>query len=347
MRAKLIYLFAFSICLYSTKLTEISPIYIIYSVGAVISSIILTSVKLRFQRDVIIAILFLVYVTCRYTLNGTWINLEIGILSYIFIRLSSKLFREDYWWKIFYGSTKFSVLLLFIDSAYRLLNPTHPNAEQIQRLAGTSQEFYLYKFNSVMFADSNTTALILVIFLFGLLQYRDRVSKRFIGLIVLLLISTFSRSAYVAAVLGVIFNKISRKVSRSLFLYFFIVLSLGLSIIFSNYNDGSLASKFFLVELILDRVESFGVGPIIFGLGPGAGETLLNIFPHILPLTYLLDLGLLGLLFISLLFYYWLRNRLTLTLPVIFMSCSYFLYLGTPFLFVPMAIFMNISEHDK
>lgn len=347
MRSKLISIFAFSICLYATKLTEISPIYIIYSIGAVISSIILLITKVRFQRDVIIAVLLLVYVTFRYSLNGTWINLEIGILSYVFIRLSSKLFGADQWWKIFYGSTKFSVALLFIDSAYRVLNPTHPNAEQIERLAGTSQEFYLYKFNSVMFADSNTTALILVIFLFGLLQYKERVSKSFIGLLFLLVMGTFSRSAYVAVAIGMMFNKLSRKVARSLFVVIVIILLLGLSIFITKYNDGSLSSKFFLLKLILDSVKSFRLESVLFGLGPGAGETYLSVFPHIMPLTYLIDLGLLGLLFISILFYYWSRERPTLTLPIILMSFSYFLYLGTPFLFVPMSIFMNISDHEK
>ena len=277
----IVLLYAISIAFYLAKVSEFSPLYLCY-IGLLIPSayVCVKSKLLNFAFDIKCALVILTYVCVFHFKSietGEFINLFLGLVGYIFIRMVSYRISNEQLIFIFTYMLRVSIVLLALDSLYRIANPTHPNKDVVNTLMESSSWFYLYKFNSLMFADSNTTALIIVILLFGILSLHNLGIKKFkeeMILLILILLSCFSRSAVISVLITYYFYFYKTSLRKILFIFSasFILLVFMINIVLEYFLDGSFQSKFLIIELILNKLSELSFYEIFFGVGIGNSE---------------------------------------------------------------------------
>jgi len=203
-------MFSLACCLYATKLF-LSPVYPLFIVLIGIALLHKASRpgEMSLPYDCVPLLLFLAYSTVLLVRNGdsampTYINLLLGGAAYILIR-SYRYGSAAFWENCLKASALVFGLLAALDTVYRLTHPQHPGLEHVDivELSEHSSPFYLYKYGSLMFADSNTIALIGLLFLFALIALRRHgrhVSLFWIAAYALLVLLTLSRAAVLATV---------------------------------------------------------------------------------------------------------------------------------------------------
>ncbi|MBQ0215668.1 hypothetical protein KAH51_19825, partial [Proteus vulgaris] len=168
-------------------------------------------------------------------------------------------------------------------------------------------------------------------------------------ILLILIVLTFSRSAIVASlILIIISNNIYKLKFRSYLLLLIITLVfifMSLSYIFSDSNyqfiDGSLNSKFYIVEKAFIIYSEIPIENKLFGIGLGNTELFLNIFAHNILVTMLLEFGLIGsFLFILFIIYSLISSNhfcLLIWIPILIAGISLF-GAYAPYLFIINAI---------
>lgn len=327
--------------LYSVKIS-FSPIYALVGLSSFILLIARLGPRFQITADSAIALTLLTYIIFRVNgKDGTYINAVLAYLAYIAIISYKRLIKNQSAAKFLIAASWFSLVILLSDSVYRLLHPTPPQAETIQSLQGTSNALYLYKFGSLMFADSNTTGLVAICLLAALLKIkleRYRVSNLLLIGYFILITSTLSRAAIIGMITLLLLYKYKLSVKS---LTYATAASVGIICYFLIQADGSLLSKFFVYELISNHIESSNATELVFGVGPGNATALLGMHTHILPATYFVELGAIGLiLFLAFMISatFSSPNMYVMSIPIMVVSMSYFLYLGAPFLTIPLAL---------
>lgn len=191
-----------------------------------------------------------------------------------------------------------SILYLFIEMTYRVLNPVYElYGVQLVSESGSGW-FYPYKINSFVFTDSNYVALHIFCLLFICLLYR---LKTHYFLLLVLMFLTFSRSGLLGAVLVTLYYTVrdSRfsKVLKPLFynlvflVFFYIIYNL------SFVTDGSFLSKFQIYNDSIDyALNHFELKDYFFGVGLSKSFDLINIGAHSIWVIILFETGLLGLI---------------------------------------------------
>jgi hypothetical protein len=356
-------IFASSISFYLAKITLYSPIYLIYTTIAPICIIyiIYRQKTLSLSWDIIISLILLIYtlflvifIHTDSLFSGASINLFLGLLAYIFIRLAKKNIRQGHYNVIINMMIYITLILTTGDTIYRLLNPsfdvTTPYLE--------SKWFYYYKVNTVMFADSNTTGLILIILYFFIIQLEKfntlninvKKIKYIKMLLIILLIVSFSRAAHTAFILGSLYEKyhIQNKNYFIIFLkYAMIPIVFAIAFLIFSYlyiTDLSFQSKFEIINIAINVYKEFSLYNKIFGIGFLKWEDVLGIYTHNIFITYIIQTGSIGLFLFILFIISTFRKAKYIWIPIIIVSLSFFSYLGTPFLFVPLAIICNIYD---
>lgn len=358
----IVFILSSSITFYASKFTQFSPIYIIYIF--IFPLAIYTIVRNKFitySLDAMIALILIIYISLtqfQYLFSGEFINLFISLYSYIYIRINVNKFSEEILLKIFNKMLWISIILLSIDSIYRIMNPSAPTAEAFAALeASENLFFYLYKFNSLMFADSNTTALICLILIFTIFSIQKEIknvyykNEKFI--LLLLLFSCLSRAAILSLIVGLIFlllfNSNISKIVKTFFLFLLIIATVFV-VVFNDslITDESLKSKFQIIIMVYLKIQTLSFSELLFGIGFTQVESFLGIYSHLLILTYLIECGIIGLLiFLTFIGFYIFKYNSIVLLPILVVSLSYFLYAGTPFLFIPLAIIANIIDFKR
>lgn len=314
---------------------------------------------LRISNDLIIAIILILYIIISVIFihkdslfTGAFINLFLGLAAYIYIRISKKYFKEKYYSRIFKYMIYITILLLIADTSYRLLNPNYFAKTSYME----SRWFYFYKKNSLMFSDSNSTALIVLILYFTIVElnhlithFKQKENKYINIILIILLFLTFSRAAYIAFISGLIYERYKGNIKRrNIAIYLIlsiIILIIGICIFYNLYNtDLSFQSKFYIFEIAIKAFKAFSNYYKIVGIGFSDWQEILGIYTHNIFITYFIQTGIIGLvLFLSFLITIF-RKSDYLLIPVIIVSLSFFSYLGTPFLFVPLAFICNIYD---
>jgi hypothetical protein len=347
-----------TITFYTAKITQASPIYIIYLLLFPLAVVFIIKRRyISFQSDAIIAFVLLIYIVLtqlQFLLSGEFINLFISLFAYMYIRSNKNILGEVPLINIFHTMQWISIIVLTIDSAYRLTHPAAPTAESFAIMeASESLWFYIYKFNSLMFADSNTTALIALVLYFSIYSiqvYMPIKSYKYEKLfLILLILLSFSRAAIIALIFGMLFISFHKleKYWRLIFSFIIILLVFSIFLYLISYlgNDGSLNSKFHIISLVYEKIFTLSLSQFMFGIGFSNVENFLGIYSHLLLLTYLIETGLIGLaLFILFIIVYTYKYNFIILFPVMIASLSYFLYVGAPFLFVPLALTANIID---
>jgi len=346
-------LLAFS-CLYLAKYISVSPVYVlsVICVIPVISASFILKTK-RVAYDSLILFLIFTLVLIRFPeslMTGHLTNLFIGILCYFTLGL---LLKSGLPIKGINRTLDIILFIFAIECFIRLIYPTAPS-EQMWRIINSSDSlwFYKYKFGSFMFADSNTSALFLLLIFFFMLSNQSylKCSKTRIYFCFVLLILTFSRASILAMVLGVIhYNLAERLRSTTLFAAYGVIITLiGTVFILFVSSDGSFASKVYIFNIAKDIMLADGVWALFWGREIDYMFNNYSINSHILFVSIFLDLGLVIFLLYLIFFIYYAKTVSSyVVFPFLVSSLSYCLYYGFPLLFIILALHKYIKTHGR
>ncbi|MEZ9665374.1 hypothetical protein AB4275_17960 [Vibrio cyclitrophicus] len=354
--SNLIVMMLVSSFLYTAKITSYSPVYVILPVLLFLAGLFLiTSRKVVINISSFCAILYGLYLVVFTPLTGDlsdYINIVLAILVYLVCLLLTLTFRIDV--KLsFDKALKYLIPIFSIEAIYRIINPQAPTEHMTSHLIEQGKSFYLYKFNSFMFADSNTTALALICLLFTKfaldyegkikIERRDKLIKIVLFILILL---TFSR----AAILATIFTFSVFYLRKYIFFLLIPLIYIIVNVLFSLVDE-SLASKFHILSVFQNYLISVDIFTLLFGNGIGKSVEVLGYPPHVLVVTSLIDIGIIGAIFSIVFFVAMILNDrvrvILLALPLAISSLSYFLYLATPFIFVCFAIIISHVIQNK
>jgi len=280
----------------------------------------------------------------NFELQGSSTNFLLSILGYVFVLSWAQRLSTERVINSALLASYFVASILIADSIYRVLHPQAPTQEMRDVIEDRGQWFYLYKFGTQMFSDSNTTALISLTWA-AVVEYINKYSRHvnFYYRLVFPLITlfTFSRSAIVGLAILYLFSMQGKK------RLVYVAGLLGSGVILFNWitllfeTDGSATTKLQFLDWLLSAHEEIQTLHILFGYGLGSTEGVIGIFGHNILLTLLIDIGLIGLFFVlcSVLFSI-IKYPTTSVLitPMAVTSLSYFLYDGAPFFTMPLAL---------
>lgn len=351
-----LFFMSISITFYAAKYTIYSPIYVIYLLLLPFAIFLLLNLRnIYVPIDVkVISLLFLYITTTKimYILTGEFINLFISLYSYLFVRvLKNRFNNKEELFNILKSLINVSIFVLTIDSILRLTNPNPPE-EVINYVSNNPNAwFYIYKFSTNLFADSNTVALVVLVLYFLCIEIKPYTKERLMFqklFLLFLLIFTFSRSAYVSFFVTIFLYWVKK--SKYLFKYviFFIFVCFIVFLFDTIKTDDSLQSKLYIIEVFTSEYKNLNIFEMIFGIGLGNGKDFLGIHTHIHFLTYLLETGFIGLfLFLIFIIYYLYKYKSLVMISLLIAGLSYFPYLGMPFIFLPLAILANMKDKER
>jgi hypothetical protein len=359
----IVYVFSISIVFYAGKITQYSPVYFIYIV-AIIAYLpqFFKHQKIILTADVAIIFIFLVYLLVsqyEHYYTGEFVNIVIGMMAYLIIRVHNQHLKLNFLLKVFKHMLLISIIILMIDSVYRISNPTANSKELFEYLSSSDQYwFYIYKFNSILFADSNTVALVALVLYFSILSLEIHIGEAGINFkymkyaLILIIILSFSRSGLLALFFGLLYYKYhkSKKIIKIKTLFYSVIILIIFYIYIWEYfiSDGSFISKLEIYDNVYAAGKNFAIFDSLFGIGLGESKYALSRYTHILFLTIIVEVGFTGLLFfLFFIMSYGFKYNLVVLMPILIAGLSYFLYIGTPFLFVPLALVANILDKSK
>ncbi len=330
-----------------------SPIYFWFIVGSFLFVLVKLyepsnkSDYLSFLIIMMILYLILFQPLLKAQLNG----LVHVIISFSFLLVTHDLFQYvsvNTLIKIVNNFINLSIAVIFIETIIRARNV---NLSQIIRSLNSS-EFYSYKTDSFMFADSNSVAFVIITMILLLYYFSKLVNVKYkfrLSVLSVLLFFTFSRAAYLGFIIVFIINlvrKILFKKSKQLlslfdFLVFAIlVIFLTVPFAFSNVinkyffltGDPSFQSRILISEKAVHYFWNANFFTKLFGIGLGNSVEYIGRWAHNFVITYLLETGIIGLSFILCIYY--LINKITQKKFVLF----FYLIFIIGFSFVPLAM---------
>lgn len=234
-----------------------------------------------------------------------------------------------------------SLLIVTIDTFVRIVFPDYAFKGEFEEFNAelARDSFYIFKYGSIMYLDSNYVALhILVIMLLSETFSNRRVRTVIFLYSLVLLILTFSRSAYIGAFLFYFSSYIYYKKLpvKTIVLFFFGVATLYLIYYFSHNsfstNDISLSSKFEIFKS-LALISTYEPLVVLFGIGFEVGGYLYSFregaYAHALLTLLLGEVGVIGCIIYGLTFTYLISfnsreiNGILLTMLICGMSLVY------------------------
>lgn len=364
---KILVLIVASVCFYTTKFF-VSPIYIIYIISlplAAFSFFVQRGHQKLFSMDVVIltaiAVLTLIHALFNAEglddlFNGSNINLLLGIGVYVLIRtncrnLSHHNFKMLSQWMLWPSAVAVS-----FSSVYRYFNSGDVSQAVMTAYQNIGSEFYIYKVSDPMFQDSNTTGSIALIMLSYIVFLKTKnivlpYTKLLAGILAVGLVSTYSRAAIFSGfILLLILLWSVNRYRLGLVGLGSIIMVIGMAgaLQFDISNillDASFMHKMETIQFTINNyVADLDLFSFLTGYGPGSSVDRIGLFTHNMFLTYFVELGFLGLvLFVALMFYV-TRKVWVITMPTMISALSYYMYLGAPFFFLPIALGIALAE---
>ena len=348
--------------LYLTKIIYISPIYFSFffvCMGVVFQLSQNAHQNFNFKID-----FFWIGISIPcFIFLGLFVNSPISLVGNLLMSFISPfivvvLFKKRIVTTEFLFFVFFSYAILFCtDGVWRIF---HPEMEHWQQLESLGVGFQIYKINSIMYLDSNFVGIQIVaylscfIYLFRDVLFSGYLRFFYFSIVFFLLISlvlSFSRSAYLGAIIIFFFNFVLKnRIRYVLFLVCSPFLVIAVCSFVLNYfsNDISFASKFYIISLTVEYVQHSTWFDIFFGVGLGGAEQAIGMGAHNLLLSLFIETGLVGVIlfvYVNILFICKLqKDFLIVGFPFIFSSMS----LGTtaiPYYFTFLSI--CVLHRDK
>lgn len=350
----LLLLLLVSSILYFIKL-PISPIYI---VTPVIYFVFLLKMKNYSFYKEDSAVIIIIIITALYTILyqpflmsniGMYLNTIISLINVLVIYFTARNLSESEFEDTLYTFLKISIFILIFELIYRIINPIY--IEDIL-LAKKDLFIYPYKRNSIMFVDSNYTAILILtlisLFHINLINIK-KYKYTYISLLILLLL-TFSRSAifvYIFICITLQLNKLisfskHKNFNRSITFLICILLLFLTTLLFDkqNISDGSFQSKFKLLNLMYEISNEKGIIFSLFGGGIGNSHNIIGMGAHNILVLLYFEYGFIFFIFLLLILLFSVfkeKNNLYIFWFIFFingMSLSFFL----AFVFIPLGL---------
>ena len=344
--------------LYSVKLF-LSPIYIIYGLAILcfVCHYIMGG-NIEFRVDSMLAFFGLLYVSLvSHEIEGAFINLSLGLLGYIILTFTLWKIDGNYLYKNVIKASWLIAVILIFDAGYRFVNPMVPTLDELNFYESNNSIFYLYKFNSLMFADSNTAGLLgmQVFFLvLGFSHFYDRRNKFLLSILSLTVLLSLSRAAILATILSFIFIFFVR---NKYFYRWMPLLIVGGGLVVGGiyiyfFDDPSNQERFdIFANAKIYIFESAGLADFLFGIGLGKSVEVIGQAAHNILLTYILELGVVGafvfFVFFGYISFFGKEAFKYVIFPAFIVGMSYYMYAGAPFLFIPVALMVELSVRKK
>ncbi|OCL85162.1 hypothetical protein AAW30_00306 [Arcobacter porcinus] len=347
---------------YITKL-PLSPIYFFIMFGLYLYAIfILISSKIRVDNIILLAFTSLCYFLFSQLIFGepiinTFLNVIFSILVFIVVytllpTISSKNIIRLSKYLIY-----FSLPLLIIEALYRI---KYPSLEKIQLLQDAGREdimFYIYKFNSIMYQDSNFVAMFILSLFFFWIYLNNYLNKKeylISFLLMILLFATISRAAIISMFLFLIFYYYKEKIYRYrriifIFMIFMIPMFYILLLNISKIDD-SFASKFGIINKTFEYFFNTNLINKLFGVGFGNAIEAIGIGAHNFLITNLIEGGIIGLILMTVFWgYLVLKTKYKIGIvmfPFLIAGLS-FVSLAIPYLYVIFAIILVLESRKN
>jgi hypothetical protein len=357
----LLYFFSF---FYLAKLTIFSPVYVMSPILCTLIFFLIPIGKHKLSPSGGVLIIFCVFLFSSLVLTdnySSYVNLILGILVFLITYTTITNMKNMNESILINGIMIGSWVVLFLislDTIWRFSHPGAPTEGIESALIRQGLMFYLYKYNTVMFADSNTVALLLqsIFFLhvyFYTIGYKQKYIMFFCFLLLLL---TFSRAAVISTIICFVF--IRYKLFYFKFVALAIVVALTALIMFfltgldyQGVLDGSVRAKIDILYLLVEFIENSDFLRFLYGVGTGGSMSELGIYGHISFVTSIVEIGFLGsaiyLMFFITSVFYSRGGSLIVIVPITITSLSYVFYLGAPFLFISVAIIEAIESNRR
>jgi hypothetical protein len=229
----------------------------------------------------------------------------------------------------------FALLTLYgFEAIYRISNPIM--TEAMLRSSNEALLFYQYKFNSIMFTDSNFVALSLLSFYCIIDEFlssgKFKITVKTI--IFVLLILTFSRAAYIS--FGLYFFLKNARLKYKIILLALLA-SATVFLIPLILSDGSYLSKLKIIDLYISYVSATDTLGFLIGAGIGRSYDVLGIGSHNLFVLLNIEYGFIGFLWFVICVVYNMYKSSFKTLPYwgAVILCGFSLGVLYPFIFLP------------
>ncbi|MFR3568336.1 MAG: hypothetical protein ACLTUR_10060 [Paraclostridium sordellii] len=342
-----------------TQIAKISPFHI-----SLVLSFILTLILILKEKKIIVnnivryTFLFIIYLILTQIYIGGSLNVLTSVIySLIYLPLTLIIFMQLSTEEILNISQKFiklSTMVLIIECICRIA----PNINQLGvaiKTLFTGTEFYVFKYNSIMYNDSNFVAIfvvILSIFSFYLSKKYKFNKNRFIQFILFIIcILTFSRAAILTLVCFYLADYLLDKNHIWILIIFIpIIIASCIYTINEISLDGSFQMK---IDTILDGINQFkqlDVANILFGVGFNNAINLLGRSAHNFILTYLIETGIVGLtLIISLYIYIIIKSNyrtIYIFIPFIAMGMSFAPY-ALPYMHAIVGVIYCLYKKER
>lgn len=343
-------------CLYLTQILPISPFYIglcLWLMLLFANSSINCNIQITRKENTIIVYYisaFGLYVLLNAFLNN--IPLKYPILqsmSFFFFVLAFQISsqkKENLIISI--KNLVFLVLcLLSIECVYRI---SHPQAFS---WTTDSNFFYMYKFSSIMFSDTNETGFFVLIFLSFLTYLHDsklmKISRFSLFLGFVFLVLTFSRAAIVGFLVLFVYNYIYKKMHVLMkFILIIVVVWAAVAVFIFFLRDGSFLTKLDIFQKTYQYLFKTNTRNFIFGIGMNQSVKALDIYGHNYITLYLIEYGFIGFLFFAGLFsliFFMERKTYYLLIPYLVAGLSFAPYF-IPYFFFFLGFIVQL-EKDK
>ncbi len=199
-----------------------------------------------------------------------------------------------------------SMILIMVETSLRFFAPhyAYRGDEFYFQQAVDSASFYLFKYSSIMYTDSNYVALhLLVLFPLAYLVFKKKSFKKLSIIVFILLILALSRSAYIVVFLMfIVYTFKNYKLSKYIITLIILLSPIFIYIIdmsFTGISDGSFQTKITLFEKILIPFDNMNLLEILFGKGFDFGAFTFSFrqgeYAHALIPLLFGEMGVLGL----------------------------------------------------
>lgn len=345
-------IFVISINVFLVSILSLSPVYFAFVISMTMLFV-LFSFYPRFQIGrlgmddkilILLSLLLCVNVTFTTVINNGNIS---SFITYIFsvicfsFSFTVTQIPKRYIKKIFYLLKYISLLLFIIEVIYRF---SYSQAKH------SYFYFYDYKHNSIMFPDTNATAVCIEFFVAFLLYLKTRnvikvyLLEILIGFVLLFL--TFSRAALFGLVcFGVIWFYLKCK---SYIVRYFMLMSVfiaGIGVIIVFIEDGSFITKLDLYIQTFDYIQKIDFLHLFIGNGLDSSVNILTRYGHTFVTLYIVELGInnliLLLIFLSILVFK-TKYSLFMIVPYIVTGASYMPFV-IPFFYLYLGLIYNLE----
>lgn len=183
--------------------------------------------------------------------------------------------------------------------------------------------FYIYKVNSILFDDTNYTAVMIgigILFYTHLKDYKiisKRYYKLYLSFLLFLFFSTFSRTAYIALVLcyfykKTIYLKKKYKINKLIILLIAMIVIIFLFFFIMNIflKDGSFKTKIYILHQMYIYLKNISTVPFLYGVGFGNSASVLKMYGHNSLIVFFVEGGILFFIsFINLYYFLWKKYK--------------------------------------